>query len=211
VQYEVQVTDEDGLHLQTPISGAIRLRADRPPYGSADVVHHVWVPTAKPIIEYRMNDDFGISQLMLKVDIERESALPASVADKTETVDSGADAKPVDPADAPPEGQTDPNKVRSYTLHALDQPFVKTAETRHGKYELNLEPLMLDRGDRLKLTLEITDYRGDAPGVTTKSEALILDISDESGVLAAISEADERSEERLTDIIKKQLGIGESP
>jgi hypothetical protein len=30
-------------------------------------------------------------------------------------------------------------------------------------------------------------------------------------VLAAISEADERSEQRLTDIIKRQLGIGESP
>jgi hypothetical protein len=27
-------------------------------------------------------------------------------------------------------------------------------------------------------------------------------------VLAAISEADERSEQRLTDIIKQQLGIG---
>jgi hypothetical protein len=39
----------------------------------------------------------------------------------------------------------------------------------------------------------------------------VLEISDESGVLAAISEADPRSEEKLTDIIKRQLGIGETP
>jgi F-type H+-transporting ATPase subunit delta len=33
---------------------------------------------------------------------------------------------------------------------------------------------------------------------------------EKAGVLAAISEADEKSEQRLTDIIKQQLGIGES-
>jgi hypothetical protein len=47
--------------------------------------------------------------------------------------------------------------------------------------------------------------------VAYQGDPLVLEISDESGVLAAISEADPRSEERLTDIIKRQLGIGESP
>ena len=67
------------------------------------------------------------------------------------------------------------------------------------------------KGDRLKLTLEAVDYRGDAPGESYLSDPLVLEISDEAGVLAAISEADQRSEQRLTDIIKEQLGIGESP
>jgi hypothetical protein len=85
-----------------------------------------------------------------------------------------------------------------------------------GRYALALSPLGLAKGDRLKLTLEVTDYRGDNEqgqpvGQTTTSDALILEISDESGVLAAISEADQRSEERLTDIIGRQLGIGETP
>jgi hypothetical protein len=68
----------------------------------------------------------------------------------------------------------------------------------------------------VKLTLEVTDYRGEneageVVGQTHHSDALVLEISDESGVLAAISSADERSEQRLTDIIKRQLGIGETP
>jgi hypothetical protein len=85
-----------------------------------------------------------------------------------------------------------------------------------GKHSVVLSPLNLAKGDRVKLTLAVTDYRGendlDQPvGTTYLSDALVLEISDESGVLAAISEADERSEQRLTDIIKRQLGIGESP
>jgi hypothetical protein len=38
---------------------------------------------------------------------------------------------------------------------------------------------------------------------------VILEVSDESGVLAAIGEADTRTEERITEIITKQLGIGD--
>ena len=63
----------------------------------------------------------------------------------------------------------------------------------------------------MRLTLEIQDYRGDQPGETFLSDPLYLEISDESGVFAAILEADEKSEQRLTEIIKRQLGIGESP
>lgn len=72
------------------------------------------------------------------------------------------------------------------------------------------QPANLVKGDRLKLTLEAVDYRGDLPGESYQSDPLILEISDEAGVLAAISEADEKSEQRLTDIIKQQLGIGET-
>jgi hypothetical protein len=74
----------------------------------------------------------------------------------------------------------------------------------------------LEKGDRVRLTLEVVDYRGEddeglAVGESCLCDPLVLEISDESGVLAAISEADERSEQRLTDIIKRQLGIGETP
>jgi hypothetical protein len=84
------------------------------------------------------------------------------------------------------------------------------------RHALLLSPLKLAKGDRVKVTLETVDYRGknkqnETLGESHKSEPLILEISDESGVLAAISAADERSEQRLTDIIKRQLGIGESP
>lgn len=198
IRYELQVTDEDGLNLETPIRSVIRLRPDRPPSGSAEVVHRVVLPSAKPIIRYRLNDDFGIARLSLKVDIEREgmeivSTDPAIAG--TTTVDSGEQD----------------NRSMSYDLHSPPKPPLPTVEQYRGEYPLDLTALALQKGDRLRLTLEITDYRGDAPGQVYLSDPLILEVSDESGVLAAISEADERSEERLTDIIKKQLGIGESP
>lgn len=85
-----------------------------------------------------------------------------------------------------------------------------------ASFTLSLSPLKLTKGDRLRITLEVCDYRGEneagePTGERYQSDPLVLEISDESGVLAAISEADERSEQRLTDIIKRQLGIGESP
>jgi hypothetical protein len=69
--------------------------------------------------------------------------------------------------------------------------------------------LELSKGDQVKLTIEAVDYRGETPGKSTLSEAVVLDISDEAGVLAAIAEADENSEERLNEVIKEQLGIGD--
>lgn len=195
IRYEVQVTDRDGLNLDTPITGVIRLRPDRPPQGSAEVVHRVVLPTATPTIKYQVSDDYGVGQVQLKVAIQR-----ASTGDGAAVSESG--------------GNTVSDKqveVVSFTLHGAEQPPLISSRPMPGSYSLALTPLKLAKGDSLKLTLEVTDYRGAAPGDSYTSEPLILDISDESGVLAAISEADERSEERLTDIIKKQLGIGESP
>jgi hypothetical protein len=194
LRYELQVTDEDDLHLETPIRGIIRLRIDRPPGGTAEVVHRVVLPAAKPNISYRLTDDYGISKLVLNVDVERN---PETLG----TPEPGEEKKPAE------------DMKKSFVLFEGTEakPAILTPEPVRGNYEFNLSPLMLAKGDHIRLTLEITDYRGDAPGQVYLSDPLILEISDESGVLAAISEADERSEQRLTDIIKKQLGIGESP
>ena len=47
LRYEIQVTDDDGLHLETPIKGSVRIRADKPPVAIASTVHRVVLPTAK--------------------------------------------------------------------------------------------------------------------------------------------------------------------
>ena len=200
IRFEIQVTDHDDLHLESPIRGVIRLRTDRAPSGTAEVVHRVVLPTAKPIIHYRVSDDYGIAQLVLQVAIERNpDALGTPEPEPTST---STDMTPGSNQQVPPV---------SLSLHAPPKPPMIAPRPVRGTYALDLSPLMLAKGDRLKLTLAITDYRGDAPGESYLSDPLILEISDESGVLAAISEADERSEQRLTDIIKKQLCIGESP
>ena len=199
--YELQVTDVDQLHLESPIRGQIRLRPDRSPTVSAEMVHKVVLPTAEPVIDYRAADDFGIAGLRVKVEVERGEDLTAagelrSSEDLTPGVKREAETAAVAVL---PAGQTATGDKLPLA----------------GHYPLKLAGLKLPRGplqkgDRLKLVLEATDDRGALPGVSAAGEPLILEISDESGVLSAISEADTKSEERLTDIIKRQLGIGES-
>jgi hypothetical protein len=199
LRFEIQVTDEDGLHLETPIRGYVRIKLDRPPVCAAAVVHKVVLPTAKPKIEYRVNDDYGISKILLHVAVER---IQRSSGESTE------------------EGEANMER-QSLSLLTAAQPILSGSLPVDDRYVFDLAALQVERGgqtqpaklvkgDRLKLTLEAVDYRGDLPGESYQSDPLVLEISDEAGVLAAISEADEKSEQRLTDIIKQQLGIGET-
>ena len=73
-----------------------------------------------------------------------------------------------------------------------------------------LASLKLAKGDRLKLTLEVVDERGQTAGQSYRSDPLFLEVSDQAGVLSAISEADEASEKQLNDVIDRQIGIGGS-
>jgi hypothetical protein len=234
LRYEIQVIDEDELSLEAPIRGTIRIRPDRPPSGLADVVHKVVLPTAEPLIEYRATDDYGIAGLALVVEVERQavdpgrSREPIAAANETNgeaspqltsdpVAGGGSVAAPADssPADMTPAAEMPVERHRFDVLRQT-QPLTGDRLPAHGKFALTLSPLQLVKGDRIKIVLEVADYRGENDagqpvGSLFQSEPLVLEISDESGVLAAISEADQRSEERLTDIIKRQLGIGESP
>lgn len=203
LRYEIQATDTDGLSLESPLRGVIRIRPDRSPSGSAEVVHKVVLPSAEPVVHYRATDDYGVSQLKLLVEVERrqDERIVVSTAgvDQSSTLPAPlVAAERAELAILPP-----------------GKPLTSAKLPATGDYKLNLGKLPLSpklaKGDRIKLVLEVIDYRGDEPGASYYSDPLVLEISDESGVLAAISEADERSEQRLTDIIKRQLGIGESP
>jgi hypothetical protein len=203
IRYEIQVSDADGLSLEAPIRGTIRIRPDRPPTGSAEVVHKVVLPTAEPVVEYRATDDYGLSKVALIAEVERLDPTRASglAVDLGEGVLAAAQEVPAE-------------------LHRFDllqgHPVLADRLPLANRHVLSLSPLKLAKGDRVRLTLEVTDYRGENEqgepvGRSHVAEGLVLEISDESGVLAAISQADERSEQRLTDIIKRQLGIGETP
>ena len=244
VRYEIQVVDEDDLTLESPIRGTIRIRPDRPPSGLAEVVHKVVLPTAEPQIEFRAADDFGISRVALVLEVERQpgeaaptettvagggsgggSAVASSqvAEDGTPVADDGSAEEGSDAEDgsaasdmSPTPALEIPTEKHRFPIIAGKQPLTGERLPLTGKHVLSLSPLKLAKGDRVKLTLEVTDYRGENErgemvGTTYASDPLVLEVSDESGVLAAISEADQRSEERLTDIIKRQLGIGESP
>ncbi|HZN36334.1 MAG TPA: hypothetical protein VFB80_21040 [Pirellulaceae bacterium] len=206
LSYEIQVLDADGLSLESPLRGTIHIKPDRAPTGGAELVHKVVLPEAQPVIEYRASDDFGVARVRLAVAIERQQG------DIVPTMPPGESASHTGPM-----VESTGSQMESATLdlYAADAAGKKLEPKLTGKYALALGKLPLAqklvKGDRVKLTLEVTDFRGDAGGASYFSDPLVLEISDESGVLAAISEADERSEQRLTDIIKRQLGIGESP
>jgi hypothetical protein len=74
-----------------------------------------------------------------------------------------------------------------------------------------LAPLDLAAGDRLKLAVEVSDYRGERESASSVSDARVVEVGDENAVLAAIREADERSEAQLNELIRSQLGIGKQP
>lgn len=212
LKYEIQVTDSDGLHLEMPLRGVIRLRPDRPPTASAEVVHRVILPTAEPVVHFRATDDYGIGAMRLVIEVQRK----VSEADRSAEPDNPFGAKePGTDAGLAGEGELVASEKKTYDIppptSAGAYPIQAGLPITDGRFAAPLAGLNLAKGDAVKLTLEVVDDRGGAPGETAYSEPLMLEISDESGVLAAISEADLRSEERLNDIIKRELGIGESP
>ena len=74
------------------------------------------------------------------------------------------------------------------------------------------DKLVVERkGDQVRVMLEATDFRGGRTGRTAVSDTLQLTVTDESGILSALSESDERSARQLDAIIRRQLGIGETP
>jgi len=90
-------------------------------------------------------------------------------------------------------------------LENLPQPLVQ------GRYSLDLSTLNLNRGDQVRITLEGHDYRGDNSGKIGVSDPIILQVTDERGVLAAMTETDQRTARQMDLIIQRQLGLGESP
>lgn len=86
----------------------------------------------------------------------------------------------------------------------------KRPEIVQERYAISLDALNLQKGDQVKIVLEAIDYRGESQGQSAFSDPLILNVTDVSGVLAAMSETDERSARQLDAIIRRQLGIGET-
>jgi hypothetical protein len=220
VHFDIQVTDADGLHLESPLRGFVRIKADRPPGAVASTVLRVVLPTAKPVINYRATDDYGIARLALHAQIERERPeLRAPSGTPASGVSAGTSADDDAPSDSLSASTTDPGALEpdslderhTFPLLAEEQIVRRDGLPHDGAYALDLSPMNLVKGDRIKLYLEVVDYRGQQPGASFLSDPLVLEVSDPSGVYAAILEADERAEQRLTDIHQLELGIGESP
>jgi len=209
LRFEVQVRDVDNMTLERPLQGFLRLRTDRPPSGSQEVVHRVVLPRAKPKIEYRASDDFGIASLRLLIQVESASSMPLPrPAAESATDDAGDGGEPKAGNGQPDEEP--PTKI--IELLNPDRGIVRGDDLPiAGSQTIDLSEFNLAKGDRVRITLEVKDFRGSSPGASTVSDPLVLEVSDENGVYAAILEADQKSEKQLSEIIQRELGIGETP
>ena len=92
IRYEIQVEDIDGLALEQPIIGFIRIKGDRPPRIIAGVISKRVLPEAKPRISFGATDDYGLSKIRLIQEVTRESGETERVESVVETI--AADRQP---------------------------------------------------------------------------------------------------------------------
>ena len=174
IKYEVQVIDEDGLTLDTPISGQIRLKPDRLPRVVATAVTRFVLPTALPKLDYAAGDDFGVAKIVAIISISRE------------------------------DGRTSQHAVVSKTIAAADQP----QTILRGQVAVPLSPYELMKGDEVKVTLEVTDWRGDLVGQKGLGEPITFSVTDLNGILAQTGDEDKKTAKQLDEILRRELGIG---
>ena len=170
----VVAVDDDGLSPAEPVTGTIRLRADRPPRVAAAAVVRRLLPDGKPELTYGATDDFGVRSMRACLVVTRgdgtrhEARVPLPVQQ-----DSATEAG--------------------------------------GRHALEFAALGLKKGDRVVVTIEAEDSRGDRQGATSAAQPLVFEITDREGLLAGLLEADEEGAERLDAIIRRELGIGGQP
>ena len=97
-------------------------------------------------------------------------------------------------------------EVTFYT-HTKGQP---PKPAMDDSYRLDLSKLKLAKGDQVKVTLRAVDWRGPREGKAALSEPIVLQVSDEDGVLAAVTETYPQMAERMDIMLQRQLGIGEA-
>ncbi len=181
-RYEVEVIDEDGLRPAAPIGGVVRIKPDRPPRIAARVVTRVVLPTAAPVINLDLSDDYGVRRPTLELKITRESG-----EQETRTLN-----------ELTLQGYNEAGRIGS---EAVAFPLTGEGLPWRGGCRINLTPLNLQKGDRVSAVFVVTDYRGEtaAREAQAASQPLELEVSDEAGVYRAALEADRQALEDITE------------
>lgn len=71
LEYRLQVTDKQGLQLESPIRGTIRLKTDQPPRIAVSSRTAKIIPSAKPPIAFSVQDDYGLSKVIAQVQVSK--------------------------------------------------------------------------------------------------------------------------------------------
>lgn len=87
LQYRLQATDRQGLSLENPLHGTVRLRADQSPRVSLSARTRRVIPTAQLPLTWSASDDFGLSRVTAQIQVLRpdgevtETEIPILQAD----------------------------------------------------------------------------------------------------------------------------------
>lgn len=184
VSLSVQITDTHGLQLDEPLKGTIRIRPDRKPTIVASTQTRHVLPAARPRFEFSATDDFGIAKVEALVAISRQVVSEGSQAPEK------ASSLPV-PLDA-------------------DEATEEIGTEVSGTYGLDLSAYKLAKGDQVKVVFSVTDDRGPREGQTETSEPITLDVTDLSGLYAAMYELEEKAYRQTGALIDRQTETGAS-
>lgn len=173
LKYEIRAVDTDGLAMDPPITGQIRLKADRAPRIVASAVTRQVLPTATPRLDYAAGDDFGVARIVAIVQVSREDGTSAR------------------------------HEVVSKVIESKDQP----QTIIRGQVPVALSSFGLQKGDEVKVTLEVTDWRGSLPGQIGAGESVTFTVTDLNGILAQTGDEDKKTARQLDEILRRELGI----
>ena len=185
ISFRIQVEDDDGLSLESPLQGHVRIQADRIPriswirgkHSTSAAKSERVLATAKPPILFDAKDDYGIATIRLHRQVVRHKG----------EIEQGVD-----------------------TLVSVDEK-QQPRPGLNGQHVLDLQALKLNIGDEVRFTLEAIDYRGGRPGQSALSEPIVLQITDQAGIMASQQELNEKALRQVDGIIERQLGIGDKP
>lgn len=144
--FRLEITDQDGLGPESPFSGSIRIRADRPPRVSLAVVTRHVLPRARPSLSFGAVDDHGLAHLELVLETWRDGE---QIAENVEAIS------------ALEEGST-PRMVRGRHALRLDSRGLRYGDQvrvrlRARDYRGDLEGQV---AESQVVTLHVTDERG---------------------------------------------------
>ena len=189
VRFEVRVVDEDGLSPEMPVTGSIRIKSDALPQVFADMQTRLTLPEGSPRLDWTVGDDHGIRAVTLLVEPVLAQGSPSG---------DGAATKP------------EPRTITVAEMPAVGWVGVESLPLK-GSTAIPLKTLGLKKGDQVRVTLQATDYRGDAEGRTICGDPIVVDVTDEPGLLASLYESDERGARQLDAILERQLQTGSLP
>jgi len=71
LKFRIEVTDSEGLELESPIHGTLRLKNDQSPRVAVSLRTRKVIPTAAPPVLWSASDDFGLSRVVAQVQVAR--------------------------------------------------------------------------------------------------------------------------------------------